>query len=356
MSKSVSKAFQKMHVEKKSKQMSDVTRECFDIAFRWAIPEAVRDMPPRGMYFVGLWSIITATTLFAVIVWETYNADLRTVFLSPSEDSGICTLVQRPITGTYIADTNGSWNSNVYFDSSRAIYQFQLQEFLANQTYWNEVIDTLQIATTEIGAIMQTQPLDINILYWLAWVGNFNVNGEFQYVNFYSDVTVVFNRQYVHGLISDVNSDCNASSDSRYDVGSHVLTTTYSYAEFISNPQCSSIIDPHMLGYDALYDGDDFTMGFDMRSFVTAMAINARIIDLTVLRPLINTIYPLYYNNVTYVEALFYNTRFPGTGKWMDRRILSSRWLSVAAFVHWPQCERRCLRHDASCLVVLWVL
>jgi hypothetical protein len=310
--KSVSRAFQKMHVKKQTKSNWDALRESFDIVFRWAIPEAVQDMPPRGMYFVGLSSVFTASLLFAIIVWGTYNSNIDTIFLSPSEDSGICQAVARPISGTYIADTNGSWNSNVFFDSSRAIYEFNFQNFRSNRSYWDAMFQSLQTSLIQVGNKMPSQPLDVNLLYWLTWVGDFNVEGSLQYLNFYSDVSVVFDRQYIQGVISNVGSDCNASSISRYDVGSYELVTSFSYSEFMSNPSCANVINPLLLGYDPLFDGDEFTVSYDMRSLVTAMAINAKIITLAVLRPLVDSIYPLEYKNVSYATGQFYNTRYPG--------------------------------------------
>lgn len=303
-----------MHVTRKSRQISDIAREYFDIVFRWAIPEAVQDMPPRGMYFVGLMSIFTAALLFVVIVWITYDSNIKSIYLSPN-DSGYCSPVDRPITGIYIADTNGSWNSNIFYDSSRAIYEFHFQEFQSNGSYWSDMIlgeNGLQVALQYVGNAMKTQPLSGNIIYWLAWVGNFDVHGAAQYLTFYSDVSVVFDRQYVHGGISNQQSDCNATSSSKYDVGSYVLSTVYSYAEFSTNPRCNLIVNPHTLGYDPLYDGDEFTLSYDVRSLVTALAINNQILGLAALRPVSDSLMPFEYKNTSYATGLWYNPRFPG--------------------------------------------
>lgn len=313
--KSVSKAFQKMHVEKKSKTLSDTLREWFDIIFRWAIPEAVQDMPPRGMYFVGISSIVTATLLFLIIVWATYGSNINTIYLSPNENSGICESVARPISGVYLADVNGSWNSNIYYDSSLAIYQFRFQELRANASFWKEMIGNLSISIDLVAAKMKIQPLDINLLWWLVWEGNFAVQGTTQYFGFYSDPTVVFNRQYVHGVISNVVSDCNATSSSKYDVGSYYLSLTYSFSEFMSNPRCTSVMNPYTMGYDPVYDGDEFTLSYDVRSLVTALAINGKILGFGAMRPLVGSIFSFIYNNVSYLSGQFQNSRFPGKYK-----------------------------------------
>jgi len=311
--KSVSGAFQKMHVSKKKETLISFITKYIDVIFRWSIPEAVTDMPPRGMYFVGTVANILALVLFCVLSFGTYESDIKVHFISPSEKSGLCTSVVKPITGTFLADTNGSWESNPRFDSSRAIYQFHFLELSANETFWMEMIADLQLSLVEVGGKMTNLTIDMNVLYWTTWAGYFNIGTTRQAFNLYSDPTVVFNREYVKGVVSNVHSDCNASSFSTYDVGSYILSTTYSFSEFMGNPSCNSVLDPFKAGFSSTYDGDKFTLSYDVRSLVTALAVNAGIIERHSLRPVFGSMYNYSYQNTSYKSVQLYNPRYPGT-------------------------------------------
>lgn len=310
--KYVSTAFQKMHSLRKHESVWSVTRSYFEIAFRWAIPEAVAEMPKRGMYFVGILANLMAIIVFCLLTYSSYQSNINTIYLSPTENSGQCETVQRPLTGVFLADTRGLWESSPFFDTSKAIYQFHFQNISVNDTYWTTMIEMLNVSLQDVGRLMVSQTIDMNIVYWTAWAGFFNVGEARQFFNFYSDVGVVFNREYIHGAISSVNYDCTATSISSYDVGSYELSMTYSYAEYISTPGCAATLDPFHVGFAPLYNGDNFVLSYDVRSLVTALAINYRIIDRHSLRPMLGFIYDYVYHNITYISAQFYNTRYPG--------------------------------------------
>jgi len=314
--KSVSTAFQRRHVEKKSTGILNTIKEYFDVAFGFLVPDEVKEMPGHGMYFVGILANIGAAVIFSLLVWETYESTLNTVFLSPNSTSGICYPALRPLSMTVLADTFGSWQSAALFDSSRAVYSFTFQEYTVNNAGWKNTTGNLQGSMAIIGALMTNLTLPINILYWTSWTGFFDAHGSngntTQEFNLYGDVAIIFNRQYVHGLISNVDSDCNATSTSNFDPATYILSTEYSYKEFVSNPSCSKIINPVQVGYDGLYDGDSFVLEMDMRSLVTAMAVNQNVITLRELRGVPGSFGPYIYRGVAYVLGNYYSTRYPG--------------------------------------------
>lgn len=322
--KSVSTAFQRSHVEKKSASLFDTIKEYFDIGFRFLIPDEVQEMPIKAMYFVGIMSNLAAAVVFYLLVYQSYNSNISTIFLSPNNSSstGDCFAVQRPISASYLVDEMGYWESSSFFDSSRAMYQFTFQNYYVSETNWSVMIHNLESNVKIIGDRMSGQILAANLVYWTAWTGHFssNSNGDTtvdrtsttQLFNFYGNPSIIFNRQYVHGLISNVDSDCNATSNSNFDAGTHIMSTTYSYNDFVTNPSCSRIVDPVQVGFDALYDGDQFTLSMDVRSLVTALAVNMHVIDIPQLRPVVGTLGPYSYLGVSYIIGSFYNLRYPG--------------------------------------------
>jgi hypothetical protein len=241
------------------------------------------------------------------------------LFLSPiSATSGsICEPVLSPVSATYLADSNGYWETSTYFDTSRALYQFTFHNYYVNNSGWVEIMNELEGQLQGVGNLMSTLMLPSNILYWTAWSGHFVSTTEVaepttQYFNMFADVAVIFNRQYVHGIISNVDSDCNASTSSTFNPSTYIISTTYTYEEFVSNPRCSAVVDPALVGYNSFYDGDQFSLSMDVRSLVTALAVNENIISVTLLRPVMNSLTTYLYRNTLYVIGDFYSPRYPG--------------------------------------------
>ena len=198
------------------------------------------------------------------------------------------------------------------FDSSKALYQFHFQELYMNISGWDSMFYSLNNTLQRYGAAMLQQDLAMNIIFWTSWVGFYYSGESVQIFNMFSDVGMVFDRQYVHAVISSVESDCNASSASFYDTGSYELSLTYSYSEFIANPRCSGTIDPVLLGYNPVFDGDEFTLNMDVRALVTALGINTGILSAESLRPVFGSFTPYNYSNITYLVGNYYNIRYPG--------------------------------------------
>ena len=310
---SVSKAFQKMHVARKPKTAFEAVGSYLDMGFKMIIPDAVKDMPPRGMYFVGILGNLAALLFFCLLVLLTYNSNMKTVFLSPSEDAGICSPELRPVTGNFLADANGLWQSSTKFSTSSALYDFTCQTMRVNNSQWASMVVDLENSLTLLGESQKNYSLAENLLVWTSWGGGINTGDMLQFFTMYSDVGVVFNREYVHGVISNVNADCNASAVSSFDASTYILSLEYSNDEFTSNPGCYQTINPQQLGYDPIFDGDEFTMSFDVRSLVTALAVNTGLIDLDMLRPVVGSSFVYEYLGKEYSIAKFYDPRYQGS-------------------------------------------
>lgn len=76
------------------------------------------------------------------------------------------------------------------------------------------------------------------------------------------------------------------------------MQLSYSIAAYQGNPNCSSIAPPSLFGAKSYVRSDSFTIGFDVRSLFTCLAINAGIVDTNALQ--VTATSTLLYHNQTY--------------------------------------------------------
>lgn len=319
MSLPVSKAFQTRHVERKPEGIIGNIASQLDGAFRAAIPDTLLGMPRQAMYSIGIMSYLSCLALFLVIVLTTYGENISQVYLSPNNIPGQCNPVLTSTTGTFLADTEGNWESAVAFKPTMAVYQFSTQALMvSNQTYVN-MLTNLNRSINAVAYTMYNKTLTGNLIFWTAWRTQYILQGTeigmvdtVQYFSLYGDPGVIFNRQYLLGTISNVDADCNASSITSFSPADYMLRLDYKYDDFQSNPRCNHVVEPSQLGYNALYDGDIISLSMDMRSFVTAVAVNEGVILLTQLQQLVDTTYSFENDGIPYNVSNYYDAQYPG--------------------------------------------
>jgi len=128
----------------------------------------------------------------------------------------------------------------------------------------------------------------------------------------FSNPAIIFDRDYIEGTISSVYGDCNASSVASFDAANYILALSFDVNEFKENPICMAAMVPEDMGYDPIYDGDEFKTNIDVRSLMTVIALNVGILDVSQLQNIGNATVPYYYNNITYAMGSYYDTRYDG--------------------------------------------
>lgn len=151
---------------------------------------------------------------------------------------------------------------------------------------------------------MENENLGINILHWTSFVqmdkdrsGNvnrFKLNGDpnvspsliywcihlllFTYLL----PQVIFDRQKYAVSVSSKHGVCEKTMSVTFDYTYHLLVTISDVDAFVNDTVCSkalSLVSLYNLGYMPRVDGNAFTMRFDIRSLVTAIAANLDILD-----------------------------------------------------------------------------
>lgn len=112
------------------------------------------------------------------------------------------------------------------------------------------------------------------------------------------------------GTISNVYADCNAPATSTFNPSSGMMEVVYQVSSFQNNPNCSATTSPNLFGYRSYINTDTFSIGFDVRSVFTCVAVNSRIVHTDFLQATIESTYE--YRNETYNIAAYVDPRYPG--------------------------------------------
>lgn len=308
----VSTAFQRAHVDKKPEGTFQYIGHVIDEIIINAVPEAVKDMPKRSIVVISILGNLAALILFCSLVFISYNTTLSQVYLSPSLHGGVCQTVARPLDGTFLADTKGNWQSSSKFSPTEAVYQFKYQQLVQDMKTYEFMIDILNSSLYEIGDMMENYTLAENLIIWTSWGGFYDNQGKRQNFNLYSDPSVIFNRQYISGLVSNQDYDCNEESTTKFDSATYIISISYPFKSFFANPTCSSTLSLLSVNYVEIFDGQYFSFNTDIRSMITALAINTHIIYLDNIAEIPNHRLNVTYLNQTYTIGSFYDPKYPG--------------------------------------------
>jgi hypothetical protein len=248
-----------------------------DKAFTDNIPiSSIKDMGGTYMYIGGMLAYCFFLTCFVYFTYTGFHQARITkiISLDNSAENGECDVVFRQVTGTWLASSDGLYSGDIKFEFPRAKYSLELQNFQGNLDKYQEVMSVYEAELKTLAELSITQDLSDNILTWITWQILEREDGEVRRFQMIADATSVFNNEYVFGQISTVKHECYVpTSVSNFDLANGLLLNTYSYTDFINNPNCSTI-DPRLFGYSERFHGDVFTVGLDAAAAVTALAVS----------------------------------------------------------------------------------
>ena len=194
--------------------------------------DAIRDLPPVYMYTVGILVQALALALFVFFIQTGYSSGMTQEFMSLQIDAGDCSEVAAPITGSFLADFNGNWESNAKFDYSLAIYRFDFQALTVNNVQFAEVMEYIQSRMLAFGDMGMRENLAGNLLLWMTMsfgipTSDSGLLETIQYFQLTSFPQHVFNRQYIQGSIINETSYCVAPSIGVFDEANALLVCVW---------------------------------------------------------------------------------------------------------------------------------
>jgi hypothetical protein len=233
-------------------------------------------------------------------------------YLSPINlaDPDLCEEVTLANTGTFLATRNGYWQGSKGFDFSNSTYQFSMTSLsMTREEYARFMADTF-VKLKVLGKVAERHDLTYNIMLWMTYVITYNGNAA-QRFTLSGDPLVVFNRDTVYGALSSDFGDCRASSQSSFDKSTGRIQLRYDMASFFSDPAVCSYFDSlDLFGYSP-YDPDYLNIETDIRSLVTALAINMKITQIESLEEIDGT--TTYYQIASNTVKLssYFDPEFP---------------------------------------------
>jgi hypothetical protein len=281
-----------------------------DTSFLQNIPsDRVKQLPPIYLYPVGTIVLFVLVGIFVAVFVPGYNAAIRTKFLSPvgSGNSKYCDDVTISNTGTFLATKTGNWQGSPSFAYSNSTYSINLVNVQMDENEFAYSMRHAYANLEEIGNYAVTQNLGINLLYWMSWV---YVGANLERFSMTGTPLVVFQKEHTVGTISNKQGDCNGTSLSSFNPSTGILQLGYDLAEYNTNPTCAGNGDLSLYGYSSIARSSMFTVDFDVRTLITAVAVNSNVTSVNKLQVVASVFYKV--KGVPYFSASYVDPRYPG--------------------------------------------
>ena len=319
----------------KSPYLATLYEELHRLFIKHLAHDYIRSLPPMYLYTLGAlcYGIIVAVACF--FFFYTYNQQRQLIFLSTEYTQGLCSIVQRPADGTYLADIDGNWQGTNHFVDSKAVYKVTFNNFTAatygqihsSKDMYEKLMSTLEsIFTKYLEPTFKSQNLPHNLAYMCNYVAAADVvtldhTINEQIFSLTGDASVVFNMDFVSAGLGDWLNHCDVEPSVKYEASSYFWTITWDYREYMRSAVCSRVLDPASMGFaeNKRATNQQFEIKIDVRSFMALVGVNApfneragdslgSIIFETVLRRISGA----NFTFEGYDVARYYDYRFPG--------------------------------------------
>lgn len=277
--------------------------------------EDIKAMSPEYLYPIGGIAVLTLIGIFLAIFLNGYFSSINNQYLSPSSGaiaSKHCVTIPTINTGTYLATQSGKWQGADGFEFGNAAYVLSVTSLSLDVKEYTDLMTGAFISMQSVNAAATTYDLAQNLIFWMSGVFIPFEDNSAQRLAFTGTPLVVFDRQKIVGSMANVLGSCNATSVTSFDSSTGKITLIYNYLDYISSPACMAIIDPVMIGYYAPSDKNEFKITFDVRTMMTAVAINFGVLGVNELVRIsaFDTLYD--FEGETYNIASYYDPKYKG--------------------------------------------
>jgi hypothetical protein len=300
-------------VEKKQKKTGYLTSKLEELIL-WLVPyDKIKEYPPNFMLNTGSFLIITIVLFFLANFAYLLQSNLGQVFLSPlkgGDSSSICKPIPASNTGTFYATQNGHWGGQDGFNYADATYQLTVTNLELTPHEYDISLTSLYGAINGLGNATSEDDMSINLLNWFSFTALQKDGVTANRMSLIGDPAITFNRQNVYGAISSVAADCYLDGQfATMDVANGNLVLSIPANTYAADPICNRAGPLEYLGFDSSAGNDQLLLGIDVRSLVTAIAVNYGILPLEYLSEIVASRIT-YPSNITY--SRFYDPKYPG--------------------------------------------
>lgn len=186
-----------------------------------------------------------------------YQSGVTSQFVSMDMNAGNCEYVRRPLTGAYLASTNGYWAGNINFSYSLALYEFTFINFQATNDEYASIVTNVGNAIMQTSSIMKNYDLGVNLILLQTSLTLFQSEGYDQMLQFTPTPGIVYNREFTYVTFGNkMNGTCDymvaGAMNSVTERMTVVLDIPY-YYDF-----CGSVSQWEHIGYVPSQDGPFF--------------------------------------------------------------------------------------------------
>lgn len=275
----------------------------------------IKAMSPEYLYPIGCFAILALIGIFLAVFLSGLSASARTQYLSPSTGTSatkLCDTVPTINTGTYLATQSGVWEGADGFQYGEATYQLSVTSLSLTYDEYIEVMNNAYLSLQSLNIWAKTYDVAQNLIYWMSGVFIPFEDNPAQRFGFTGTPLAVFDRQKIVGAMANVMGGCNASSETTFDASTGKLTFVYDYTEYIASPSCMAVADPVILGYYAPTDKNKFTMRFDVRTLITAVAVNMGALSFDELVEIPAYTDTFLFGGIIYNVSSYYDPKYKG--------------------------------------------
>lgn len=272
------------------------------------------DIPKPVQLACGVFNVMLLLTIFVCLFYFGFTNVMSTVYLSPvhsSEASQYCELIAQTNSGDYLGTAAGVWEGNAKFVYSSAIYRITLTSYTATQQQYQVAMEKIYSNLQYLGGVMAKSDLSKNVMVWMSLVFA-NSSAAAQRFSLTGTPDSVFNRQFFDADLGTVNGRCNVSSTTTYDRSSHIVRSTFDIHDFNNDPYCVEAVNTTRFGYNYLNKPSNFDIKFDMRTLITAAAINYGLLAVRSLTIVPTQTISFDINGTAYQMTWIYDPKYPG--------------------------------------------
>jgi hypothetical protein len=232
---------------------------------------------------------LTFAALFVYFVYTAYMDGTTKTFISLDKTAGVCKddsstkyccEVPQTITGTFLADSRGRWNTEKNFSYISNNYAITVAGLEYTNSQWEKVMKDIASQLSTIGSKGENRDLAWNMIAWSSFTAQ---NLERGFLQFYAtgSTSVVFDKPIAaYGLASAASQaqECNQRMDVKYSAATTNLDVTINLCDSDDgcpdNP-CPDVLAPQAMGYD-IYSSSSTTLDLsvNMQAVSTALAVN----------------------------------------------------------------------------------
>jgi hypothetical protein len=239
--------------------------------------DPIKEYPKRFLFGLGSILVFLVFAFFAGLFYYLFETNKGTVFLSPrsqQDNTAKCEVVPATNTGNFLATRDGLWGGAQGFQYSNAFLSLSAVNLQVTEKEYRKRFTVLGQGLKQIGNQMKNSDLGLNMLFWLSFSALYDPSNTANRVSLIGDPAVALNRQYTFGSISSARGDCYFDdAPVVFDPASSIMTYSIPYESY--NKTCSHIGgDPRNLGANQFTTASNFDVKIDVKSLITALAVN----------------------------------------------------------------------------------